>query len=174
MRRAFGLALCAVLALTSAARAGNIPLEEPRKPRESPAPHPLGMVWKVLLYLPNRVFDLTDVVRLQVRAGPGWAVGARVTRALPVFVGGYNATWIGMPGPRGHATIPLPAGISSQTGFALGPAFSSGRQAPYYGTGEIGAGAQLYMLGFDAGFDVVELVDLFAGFALIDFEHDDF
>jgi hypothetical protein len=30
------------------------------------------------------------------------------------------------------------------------------------------------MLGFDVGFDVVELADFFAGFACVDLEHDDF
>jgi hypothetical protein len=172
MRFIAGLALCAALA--SPARAGNIPLEEPPPRRESPAASPVRVAWKVLVYLPNRLFDLSDVVRLQVRAGPGWAVSARATRFMPLFLGGYNTTWLGMPGPRGRASIPLPFGISSQTGFAFGPALSGNRQAPYYGTGEIGAGAQLYMLGFDAGFDVVELADLFAGFALVDFKGDDF
>lgn len=174
MRKAFGLALFALLAVTGPARAGDIPLEEPPPRRESPASHTLGVAWKVLMYLPNRVCDLTDVVRVQVRAGPGWALSARATRVLPLFIGGYDTTWLGLPGARGRASIPLPAGVSSQTGFAFGPMGSGGSQAPYYGKGEIGAGVQLYMLGFDVGFDVYELADLFAGFALVDFAHDDF
>lgn len=174
-RSAAAVVLFAALALApQASRAGNIPLEEPPKRRSSPASSALDTVWAVLVYLPNRVIDLTDVVRLQVRAGPGWAVSARATRALPVFLGGYKATWVGLPGPRGRASVPIPVGISSQTGFNLGPALASGSQAPNYGLGEFGAGVQLYILGFDAGFDVVELADFFAGFACVDFAHDDF
>jgi hypothetical protein len=174
-RSTAALVLFTALALTPlASRAGNIPLEEPAKRRSSPASSVLDVAWAVLAYLPNRVFDLTDVVRLQVRAGPGWALSARATRTLPLFIGGYKATWIGLPGPRGRAAIPFPAGISSQSGFNLGPTLSSSSQSPYYGAGEFGAGVQLYFLGFDAGFDVVELADFFAGFACVDLSHDDF
>lgn len=168
------LALFGALALAPhSVRAGNIPLEEPPPRRSSPASNALDVVWSVLAYLPNRVFDLTDVVRLQVRAGPGWAVSARATGGLPFFLGGYKATWIGLPGPRGRASVPFPVGLASQTGFSFGPA-ASGSHAPHYGVGEFGAGTQFYMLGFDAGFDVVELADFFAGFAAVDFAHDDF
>jgi hypothetical protein len=174
-RSAAGLVLFTALALAPHARSGNIPLEEP------PPAHPssssssaLKVAWTVLAYLPNRVFDLTDIVRLQVRVGPGWALGARATRALPLFVGGYTATWVGLPGPRGHPSVPLPIGLAAQNGFNLAPTLASGSQAPYYGIGEIGAGVHLYMLGFDVGFDPVEFADFFAGFACIDFAHDDF
>jgi hypothetical protein len=170
-------AALAALALSLAAGprpagAGNIPLEEPPPKRSAP---PVSLAKKVLLYLPNRIFDLTDIVRLRVRAGPGWALGARVTRYAPFFMGDYDATWVGMPGPRGRASVPLPAGIDAARGIGIGPVgVGSGSQAPYYGAGEIGAGVHLYMLGFDAGFDPVELVDFFAGFAGYDVSHDDF
>ena len=130
---------------------------------------------KVLLYLPNRLFDLTDIVRLRVRAGPGWAVGARVTRYAPFFMGDYETTWIGMPGPRGRASVPLPVGIDVARGIGFGPVgVGGGSEAPDYGAGEIGAVVHVYMLGFDVGFDPVELVDFFAGFAGYDVSHDDF
>jgi hypothetical protein len=169
------LALFAALALApNEGRAGNIPLEEPAPRRSAPPSDALHVVWSVLAYLPNRLFDLTDIVRLQVRAGPGWAVSARATGGLPFFLGGYKATWIGLPGPRGRASVPLPVGLASQTGFSFGPAVAGGSNVPHYGVGEFGAGVQLYMLGFDAGFDVVELADFFAGIAGVDFAHDDF
>jgi hypothetical protein len=173
-RSASALLLFAALALAPhAGRAGNIPLEEP-PPSRSSASSGLHIAWVALMYLPNRIFDLTDIVRLQVRAGPGWALGARATRAFPVFLGDYKATWIGLPGPRGRASIPLPVGLESQQGVSFGPALASGSQAPHYGTGEFGAGVHIYVLGVDAGFDVVELADFFAGFACVDFAHDDF
>ena len=173
-RSVAALSLFAALALAAhPARAGKIPLEEP-PPAKKSAHSPLDVAWKVLAYLPNRVFDLTDIVRVQVRAGPGWAVSARATRWMPLFIGGYQATWLGLPGPRGRASVPIPFGIASQTGFSFGPAQSSDSQMPNYGAGEFGAGGQLYMLGFDVGFDVVELADFFAGFACVDLSHDDF
>jgi hypothetical protein len=166
--------LSLALALAAPARAGNIPLEEPPKRRPAPASHALDVAWQVLVYLPNRLFDLTDVVRVQVRAGPGWAVGARATRLMPVFLGGYKATWVGLPGPRGRASLPLPFGIQSQTGLTFGPSLTGNSQSPNYGRGELGGEAQAYILGFNVGFDVVELADFFAGFAGVDFSHDDF
>jgi hypothetical protein len=172
-RSLVALALFAALSLAPhPARAGKIRLEEP-PPAKKTSSSPLGVVWKVLAYLPNRVFDLTDIVRVQVRAGPGWALSARATRLFPVFIGGYDATWLGLPGPRGRPSVPLPFGIASETGFSFGPV-QSGSDMPPYGAGEIGAGAHLYMLGFDVGFDVVELGDFFAGFAGVDISHDDF
>jgi hypothetical protein len=169
------LVLFAALSLAPlGARAGNIPLEEPPPPPKETSRSPLSVAWAIFAYLPNRIFDLTDIVRVQVRAGPGWALGVRATRVLPIFVGSYTASWIGLPGPRGRASIPLPFGVTSRSGFDFGPATSGGSQSPNYGPGEIGAGAHLYMLGFDVGFDVVELGDFFAGFACIDFLHDDF
>ncbi|HTO55976.1 MAG TPA: hypothetical protein VMR50_21510 [Myxococcota bacterium] len=178
----FALATLCALSLgavsISAARAGNIPLDEPNPPHPKRAERGSDVgriVWTTLMYLPNRLFDLTDVVRVQVRAGPGWALSARATRYLPLFVGDYTATWVGLPGPRGRARVPVPFGIESQRGFGIGPAFAAGgSQAPSYGAGEIGAGIHFYMIGFDVGFDVAELGDFFAGFACIDPEHDDF
>jgi len=131
--------------------------------------------WTVVAYLPNRLFDLCDVVRLRARVGTGFAAGARVTRYLPFFVGGYRAVWVGLPGPRGRASLPLPAGSEGQTGVDVGPAHvGSGSNAPVYGAGEVGAGLMIYFVGVDVGVDPYELADFLAGFALVDFAHDDF
>ena len=89
-------------------------------------------------------------------------------------MGDYDATWIGLPGPRLRPKLPLPFGIASQTGLAFGPATSGDGSGPEYGKGEIGAVAHVYMLGFDVGFDVYEVADFFAGFALVDLSHDDY
>ena len=78
------------------------------------------LAWTIAAYLPNRLFDLCDVFRLRVRVGSGFAVGARVTRYLPIFAGDYQALWLGMPGPRGRARLPLPAGTEGQSGIDAG------------------------------------------------------
>lgn len=175
--RSVFIALC--LGLASAAHAGNIPLDEPSKPAPKPSSRQArsrdSIAWKVFTYLPDRLFDLTDVVRMQVRAGPGWALSVRATRLMPVFMGDYKATWIGLPGPRGRPRIPVPVGIDAQRGVGFGPTLVGGdSEGPQYGTGEIGAGVQIYMLGFDVGFDLYELADFFAGIGGADLSHDDF
>jgi len=120
----------------------------------------------VLLYLPNRLFDLTDVVRARLELGPGWAIGARATSFVPLFVGGYDATWFGMHGPRGYPSVPLPFGLDSGGGFGVG--------GGDYGAAEFGATVHLWMIGIDVGFDPRELVDFAAGFANVDLVGDDY
>ena len=151
-------------------------LAQPARATDETAPRTLGdWTWSVAAYLPNRLFDLCDVVRLHARVGTGFAAGARLTRSLPVFVGDYRAVWVGLPGPRGRAQLPLPAGSESQKGVELGPAqVGSGSRAPEYGVGEVGAGVMIYLVGVEVGFDPYELVDFLAGFAAVDFAHDDF
>ena len=120
----------------------------------------------MLLYLPNRLFDLTDVVRARLELGPGWAIGARATSFVPLFVGGYDATWFGMHGPRGYPSVPLPFGLDSGGGFGVG--------GGDYGAAEFGATVHLWMIGIDVGFDPRELVDFAAGFANVDLVGDDY
>jgi hypothetical protein len=147
------------------------PATKPPEPRSA-----VGIAWTALAYVPNRVFDLCDVVRLRARFGDGFAAGARITRYVPVFVGTYDAAWVGLPGPRGEASIPIPLGYERKAGVDAGPIAISSQhsQAPRYGVGEIGAGVQVYLVGAEAGVDVYELADFFAGFVLVDFARDDF
>jgi hypothetical protein len=55
---------------------------------------------RVVTYLPCRVLDLLDVVRLRARVGPGAAVGVRATEAADFFIGSYWSLYAGLPGPR--------------------------------------------------------------------------
>lgn len=166
------LSACALL-LAGAASAGPGPEAQAHaEARESSAG---ALAWAIAAYLPNRLFDLCDVVRLRARVGSGFAVGAHVTRYLPLFAGDYQAVWLGLPGPRGRARVPLPAGTEGQSGVDAGPArLASESNAPTYGVGEIGAGAMVYLVGIELGVDVWELVDFAAGLATLDLAHDDF
>ena len=159
--------------------AGAIALLAAGVARGDEAPKPQSntsdIAWRVVAYLPNRVFDLCDIVRLHARFGTGFAAGARVTRYVPVFVGDYGALWVGLPGPRGRARLPLPIGTESQGGFEAGPLAAGSRaHAPAYGVGEVGGGVMLYLVGADVGVDPYELADFLAGFVLVDFAHDDY
>jgi hypothetical protein len=79
---------------------------------------------------------------------------------------GYEATWVGLPGPRNSAKVPLPLGLDSQGGMLLG--------GGEYGAAEFGFCAHLWMIGFDVGFDPRELVDFAAGWGGVDISGDDF
>jgi hypothetical protein len=164
-------ALAALVWLTLAGPA----LADDPTPDAAPRRSVGSIAWTTLTYLPNRVFDLCDVLRLRARFGEGFSAGARVTRWGAVFAGSYEALWVGVPGPRGRRSLPLPLGYEGKSGVDVGPiAVSSSAQAPLYGVGEVGAGVQVYMIGAEAGVDFYELVDFFAGFALVDFARDDF
>jgi hypothetical protein len=162
-------ALAVALVLASSSRAEG---DAPPKPHERSAGE---IASSILLYLPNRLFDACDIVRLHAQVGTGFGLGARITRSAPLFVGDYRAVWVGLPGPRLHPTMPLPAGVEGQKGLHVGPLQTSKIwRTPEYGVGEVGAGVMLYAVGFEVGIDPYELGDFLAGFVGIDFAHDDF
>lgn len=57
---------------------------------KAPADEGHSILHKVALYIPNRVLDLLDIIRLRVRVGPGIAADARVTKLVAVDVGVYD------------------------------------------------------------------------------------
>jgi hypothetical protein len=140
---------------------------------QSPGP---SLAMRVALYLPNRVLDLTDLVRARLRVGPGLAISARATRPASAFAGAYGALYAGLPGPRGRKLPRLPIGLESQAGAQvsyadLAPDFGVG---PDYGSTEFGVGVQLFLLGADVGADPGELFDFVVGFFGFDPKEDDF
>lgn len=129
----------------------------------------------ILFYLPNRIFDLMDVVRARARVGPGVAVSARATRPVSVTAGFYASVFAGIPGPRGEAKIPWPVGMENYAGADVSVADAgTDAFAPYYGPAEVGAGLQAGLLGFDFGLEPLEALDLVLGFLFIDMRDDDF
>lgn len=134
-----------------------------------------GVLHKIIMYLPNRVLDLFDVVRLRVRVGPGIAVDARATEVASAFVGSYATVYAGLPGPRNRRLPKLPLGFESRTGVqaSVADATVSGGIGPDYGPTEIGIGVQAFIVGVDAGIEPLEFVDLLSGFFFIDLKGDD-
>lgn len=133
-----------------------------------------GFGHKLLLYLPNRVCDVFDLVRARVRVGPGFAIGARVTRYVEISANAYASGFIGLHGPRIEPRIPWPIGLEGRAGVALIGDISTETGAPTYGYGEIGLGFHVALLGLDVGADPVEALDLVLGFFFIDLTGDDF
>jgi len=135
-----------------------------------------GLGEVLLFYLPNRIFDVLDLVRLRARVGPGIAVRARATEGIDVGVGSYASVFLGLPGPRCEVEVPLPVGPETYSGIELGPgdAEVSGGYSPDYSDTEFGVSAQLVLVGADIGVDPFEALDLVTGLLLIDLRGDDF
>ncbi len=133
-----------------------------------------GFVSTLLLYLPNRVCDVFDLVRARVRVGPGFAIGARVTKYGEISANAYSTIFVGLHGPRTKPRIPWPVGIESRAGAAAVVDVSTDFTAPTYGYGEVGLGFQAGLIGLDVGVDPVEVLDLVLGFLFIDLTGDDF
>lgn len=160
------------------------PQQAPPAPQAQPAPAPQpapaeqqghSLAHKVLLYIPNRVLDALDIVRLRVRVGPGVALGARATELLSGYLGSYVSIYAGLPGPRQKPTVKLPIGFESLSGVGVSVANAtiSGGIGPDYSFTEFGVGAQVLIVGFDVGIDPWEIVDFAAGLATVDLRGDD-
>lgn len=136
---------------------------------------PHGAVHKVVMYIPNRLLDIFDIVRLRVRVGPGIAADVRATEVASAFAGSYATVYAGLPGPRNRPLPKLPIGVESRSGLQISlidAALEDG-VGPDYGPAEIGAGFQAVMAGIDVGVDPLEFLDLVAGFFFIDLRGDD-
>lgn len=135
-----------------------------------------GIGHTLLFYIPNRVFDVFDIVRARVRVGPGIAVGVRATDVADVFLGSYASVWAGIPGPRGEAGIPWPFGVETKSGLeaSVADATVEGGVGPGYGPLEFGLGLQALIVGVDVGVDPLELLDLPLGLLTIDIGDDDY
>jgi hypothetical protein len=127
----------------------------------------------VLCYLPNRIFDMLDIVRLRLRVGPGVSVGARVTKLTNVFVGAHTSIFAGVYGPRGEAVIPWPIGVENHAGADVSLVDAS-VAGPYIGPLETGLEFQAGIIGINVGICPYEMLDLVTGLFFIDLQKDDF
>jgi len=136
-----------------------------------------GMVVPVVLYIPNRIFDLLDIVRLRVRVGPGWSAGVRATEFADVFVGRHATVYAGLRGSRGRGWgIPWPFGIENRGGVEVSVVdlASQGPFAPVVDPLEIGLEVQAGFVGIYPALEVYELLDFITGFLFLDIRGDDF
>jgi len=137
-----------------------------------------GIIKGTLVYLPNRLFDLQDMVRARVRVGPGTTASVRATKLVNASVGSHITVFAGLPGPRNKPSVNLPIGLDNYTGIEASVVnLSNNNNAPFsptYGTTEFGAGFQALLFGLDIGVDPLEIVDFALGILLIDIKGDDF
>lgn len=169
MARVLALALCMSLALAGLASA-----EEEAAKKE---PEPKSIAHRLILWIPNRVFDVLDLVRFRVRVGPGVSVDARVTEAADVSLGAHATLYVGLHGPRNDPQIPWPIGLETFAGAevsVVGPSTEESRFGPQYGPLETGAGFQAGIIGIDIGVEPYDAFDLLAGIFLFDPKGDDY
>ena len=171
------LMLLASLAFADGARAGDTTAAETGGGSSASEVAPSRTVGeRLLLYIPNRIFDVLDIVRLRVRVGPGIAVGARVSEAVDVSIGAYTSVFAGAPGPRGRSRANCPLGIENYVGAELSVAGGEAENepnGPNYGALEVGVGFQAAIVGLDFGIDPGEILDLGLGFLFLDLIPDD-
>ena len=145
------------------------PQEEVKVEKEG---HSIGH--KLLFYIPNRLFDVIDIVRLKLQVGPGLTAAARVTELGDVWLGGHTTVWVGLPGSRGKPKIPLPIGIDSKVGAKVSLVDLTAQAGDrYYPPDEVGLDLHLLFIGAGAGVSVVQAVDAALGFLFIDISGDD-
>ncbi len=137
-----------------------------------PARAEAGIIKNVVLYIPNRVFDLLDIFRVRVRVGPGISAGVRATKPLSAFAGFHSSAFIGLPGPRGKRKLPLPVGFDLRSGVQVSLADVSAG-TPYYDPLEVGFEIQPLFVGVNVGIGGFEILDFITGLVFIDLVGDD-
>lgn len=126
-----------------------------------------GVVRQVLLYVPNRIVDLLDVVHAGIGLGLGIGPDVRVTSygqlALQAGVG-VGLQWDDRAHSPGIANASATAALGPfRTGAGAGSAASIGQW-------EVGASAA----GLKFAVDLEEVVDFVLGWFFVDFRRDDY
>jgi hypothetical protein len=132
-----------------------------------------GVVKSIVLYIPNRVFDILDIVRLRLRVGPGLSAGVSATELADVFVGAHTSVYAGLRGSRGKPEIPWPFGIENRAGAEISIADATASNV-YNDPLGFGAEAQLGIIGINVAIEVYDILDLITGFIFIDLAKDDY
>ncbi len=173
------LSVMAVLSLSCAL------LDAPRKPLHVRIDPPLH-VSTYLLYLPNRVLDILDIVSLGIMAGPGLNVKAQLgtvaTVCFPFAAVGVKAGW------NTHYMDDLNANNPLYLWLRYKPVtwgMDGKRSLPLLGFMELDIlrtkaapdefklGGHFLILGVDVGIRAVDVLDALTGFVLVDLNSDD-
>ncbi|MCF6177183.1 MAG: hypothetical protein L3J71_15615 [Victivallaceae bacterium] len=134
-----------------------------------------GLAHRLILWAPNRVLDVFDIMRVRLRFGFGLGLGARATKYVAAYAGSYTTIYAGLPGPRCRRMPRSPVGLESYNGAkaSVVDLTVDGGIGPDYSPTEFGASFQLILLGIDVGVDPFEVVDFAGGIMLWDPRQDD-
>ena len=160
------------------------------RPQVERSPHT-----RVLLWLPDRLLDLLDVVTVGVHFGPGAFADAHLTRAFQVAagfrttggLGVHDHRSIGMKSQAEAGLTLIAVGAHSYAGGLMGTSGTRGSAdsskgihrptAPLYQQlrdyWAVGASATAGILGLEVDFHPLQLADFLAGVVGIDFLNDD-
>lgn len=122
----------------------------------------------VLLWVPNRILDFIDIFRVDVGAGPSFGAVARITKYGQV---GYR-TMSPASVRIGDFGRKLPVLVERTNEFGAGPGFLGSKDRSVC-PGEIGVGADIFIVGAYGGFCVEEIIDFAAGLFFFDLQKDD-
>jgi len=172
-----GLLLAAVLALglpaCTSLRApvdpgAMAPVGEEEKEEGASA---LSIGHTILMYLPNRILDLFDMVRAGVNVGPGIGFQLKATDFAQVSFMSRLSAGLGLQSLR-H----LPAYAAAESGVALGPVDASGNLGIgwYQSKTDIRVEAHVAIVGAHAAVDPVQILDFILGFFTVDISDDDY
>lgn len=122
----------------------------------------------LILYFPNRVLDLIDIVKLDVGAGPALGAVVRITKwgQVGIRILAPVSLRVGLRGRH------IPAFIEHSSELGVGPAFLASSQREITPL-EVGLGGDL-LFGAYAGVSLDELFDFLAGLIFLDPFGDDF
>jgi hypothetical protein len=120
---------------------------------------------RLVLYVPNRLLDVFDIVNVSVAVGPGFGLMARASRLLNLGYDNYSVIRVGMNKRR------FPAWDETVDEWGIGPYYDGGTnpRAP----GEVGVTLHPFIAGAELGLDPLSMVDFLGGFFFIDLESDD-
>ncbi len=151
---------------------------------------------RIGLYLPDRFFDLLDVISFDLHLGLGALVNVHVTRAVQIGAGGRATGGIGwhdhrslgvlaqtesefvLPGVGAQAYLGALAGTSGllAVGDALAGVHSPSAELyqEYRDYWAVGVSLTAVVIGLDVDLHPLDLADFLVGFSTFDFLHDDF
>ena len=135
------------------------------------SPFGTGIGADILAYLPNRLLDVLDIVRLRARGGLGYGVSPRLSQEASFVWGKYDSLYFGLPGPRKRPGFLLPMG-AEKLGADTNAFETVG--GPNYGINEFGLGLHLGILGLDIAIEPDEGIDALVGLFLQDPQTDDY
>lgn len=122
---------------------------------------------RLVYYLPNRLTDFLDILRINVAFGLGAGINIRPTKGLQLGVAAYDSVRVGLRGRR----YPFWHEWSLEGGFD-GMYYEGGEtERGFY---EFGGTIHVLLVGFEAAFDIEEALDFGYGIFLSDPADDDF
>ena len=145
------------------------PAEETKAEPQSEGRQRRGLLGAIVMYIPNRVIDVFDMVRFGVDVGPGIGLDGQATDALQARAIAQTSVGAGFQSFR-HT--PIQTGVQSALG--VGPVSSDAQVGGWYRSAtDFRLGAHAAIVGAHAAVDPVEIADLVLGFLLIDIRDDD-